>query len=190
MAYLLLVRPIPLITLLFAVTCCSMTSLSKEVGHFRRRIDTKDLLNRGRALVLFAILLGPSVWMLSAIPPLWRDVDAYVQLKRPPGFETILRYGPLYCFLARIPLYFGFAIDCLKASASLPKASFFVHPILTDSGVLALLVSQHLALGLATLHFIAATTRMFWVRLILVADGRPIRFFTPLPTASVLKRSA
>ena len=146
-----------------------MTSLSKEVGHFRRRIDTKDLLNRGRALVLFAILLGPSVWMLSAIPPLWRDVDAYVQLTRPPGFETILRYGPLYCFLARIPLYFGFAIDCLKASASLPKASFFVHPILTDSGVLALLVSQHLALGLATLHFIAATTRMFWVRLILVA---------------------
>jgi hypothetical protein len=107
--------------------------------------------------------------MLSAIPPLWRDVDAYVQLTRPPGFETILRYGPLYSFIARIPLYFGFAIDCLEASAPFPKASFFVHPTLTDSGVLALLVSQHVVLGLATLHFIAVTTRIFWVRLLLVA---------------------
>jgi len=107
--------------------------------------------------------------MLSVIPPLWRDVDAYVQLTRPPGFETILHYGPLYCFIARIPLYVGFAIDCLKAGAPVPSASFFVHPILTDSGVLALLVSQHLALGLATLHFIAATTRIFLVRLMLVA---------------------
>src|SRR6478672_3580133 len=110
--------------------------------------------------ILFAVILAPSIWMLSIIPPLWRDVDAYVQLTRPPGFETILHYGPLYCFIARIPLYVGFAIDCLKAGAPVPSASFFIHPILTDSGVLALLVSQHLALGLATLHFIAATTRI------------------------------
>src|SRR5215211_3126557 len=115
------------------------------------------------------ILVRTTTFRLCSIPPLWRDVDAYVQLTRPPGFETILRYGPLYCFVARIPLYFGFAIDCLKASAPLPKASFFVHPTLTDSGVLALLVSQHLALGLATFYFIAATTRIFWIRLMLVA---------------------
>ena len=105
--------------------------------------------------------------MLSLVPPLWRDVDAYVQLTQPPGFETILRYGPLYCFIARIPLYLGFAIDCLKAGTPFPNASFFVHPTLTDSGVLALLVSQHLGLGLATFYFIASTTRTFWVRLLL-----------------------
>jgi hypothetical protein len=119
--------------------------------------------------ILLAITLTPSIWMLSAIPPLWRDVDAYVQLTQPPGFETILRYGPLYCFIARVPLYFGFAIDCLRTGAPLPGTSFFVHPTLTDSGVLALLVSQHLGLALATFYLIASTTRIFWVRLMLVA---------------------
>ena len=118
--------------------------------------------------VLFAILLAPSIWMLSAIPPLWRDVDAYLQVTGAPGSETILHYGPLYCFMARIPLYFGFAIDCLKASAPLPNASFFARPVLSDSGVLALVVLQHLGLGLATFHFIATTTRSFWIRLTLI----------------------
>lgn len=146
-----------------------MISASTTACHFGRRIDAVSLHKVGAPFVLIAVLLAPTIWMLSAIPPLWRDVDAYVQLTRPPGFETILRYGPLYCFVARIPLYFGFAIDCLKAGAPLPKASFFVHPTLTDSGVLALLVSQHLALGLATFYFIAATTRIFWIRLMLVA---------------------
>ena len=146
-----------------------MTSLSKQADYFRRRIDTKDLLNRGRALVLFAILLVPSVWMLSTVPPLWRDVDAYIQLTRPPGFETILQYGPTYCFVARIALYFGYATDCLRAGAQLPKLSFFVHPILSDSGVFLLLLSQHLSLCFASFHLIARTTRLFWVRWILAA---------------------
>ena len=119
--------------------------------------------------ILLAVILAPSIWILSVIPPLWRDVDAYVQLTRPPGPETILQYGPLYCWLARIPLYIGYASDCLRAGTPLPTLSFFAHPILSDSGVFLLLLSQHLALGLATLHFIAATTRIFWVRLMLVA---------------------
>jgi hypothetical protein len=146
-----------------------MTSLGKQADHFRRRIDTKDLLNRGRALVLFAILLVPSVWMLSAVPPLWRDVDAYIQLTRPPGFETILQYGPTYCFVARIALYFGYATDCLRAGAPLPTLSFFAHPILSDSGVFLLLLSQNLSLCFASFHLIARTTRLFWVRWILAA---------------------
>jgi hypothetical protein len=152
------------IFLLSAANCVQL------FGRFRSWITASPRLVRFVApAILFAVILAPSIWMLSVIPPLWRDVDAYVQLTLPPGFETILRYGPLYSFAARIPLYVGFAVDCLKAGAPVPNASFFVHPILTDSGVLALLVSQHLALGLATLHFIAATTRIFWGRLMLAA---------------------
>ncbi len=85
--------------------------------------------------VLIAILLAPSIWMLSVIPPLWKDVDAYVQVAHPPGIGTILQYGPLYCFVARIPLYVGYAIGCVKAGAPLPTPAFFIHPILTDCGV-------------------------------------------------------
>jgi hypothetical protein len=61
----------------------------------------------------------------------------------------------------------GYAIDCLRLNASLPKLSFFVHPVLTDSGVFLLVASQHLALCLASFYLIAVTARLFLVRFIL-----------------------
>ena len=101
------------IFLLSAANCLQL------FGRFRSWITASPRLVRFVApAILFAVILAPSIWMLSVIPPLWRDVDAYVQLTLPPGFETILRYGPLYSFAARIPLYVGFAVDCLKAGAA------------------------------------------------------------------------
>ena len=119
------------------------------------------------SFVLFAVLLTPSIWMLSVIPPLWRDIDAYVQVTQPPGPGIILQWGPLYCFAARIPLYCGYAIDCVRAGAPFPTPVFFIHPIQTDSGVFVLLLSQHLALCSAAFYLIAMASRLFWVRLIL-----------------------
>jgi hypothetical protein len=130
-------------------------------------MDVGSLLKLGAAFVLFVILLAPSIWMLSVIPPLWKDIDAYAQVTLPPGPGTILQYAPLYCFLARIPLYVGYAIDCLARGAPLPAAAFFFHPILTDSGVFALLLSQHISLCFGAFCLIALTTRLFWVRLIM-----------------------
>jgi hypothetical protein len=105
--------------------------------------------------------------MLSVIPPLWRGVDAYVQVTQPAGPATILQWGPLYCFVARIPLYFGYAIDCVRAGTPFSAAAFFNHPILTDLGVFLLLLSQHAALCSAAFYLIAVATRLFWVRLTL-----------------------
>ena len=116
---------------------------------------------------LFAVLLTPSIWMVSVIPPLWKDMDAYLQLTRPPGSETILQYGPLYRFIARIPLYVGYATDCLRAGTSPQGLSYFDHPLLTDSGVFLLVGSQHLALALTSFYVIAVTTRLLWVRFII-----------------------
>jgi len=144
-----------------------MTSASTTACHFGRRIDAVSLHKLGAPFVLIAVLLAPSIWMLSVIPPLWRDVDAYVQLTRPPGFETILHYGPLYCFVARIPLYLGYGIDCFSAGGPLPTLRFFLHPILTDSGVYALVISQHIGLFCSTFYLITLVSRLFWVRLTL-----------------------
>ena len=105
--------------------------------------------------------------MLTVIPPLWRDVDAYLQVTQPPGPGTILQYGPLYCFAARFPLYLGYAIDSFKEGHSLPALSFFIRPVLTDSGVFLLLVVQHAALCFAGFYLITAASGIFWVRLIL-----------------------
>src|SRR5438132_10583594 len=108
----------------------------RALYHLRSWTSRKPrLLRFGATTVLGAVLLAPSIWMLSAIPPLWRDVDAYIQVTQPPGVATILHYGPLYCFAARVPLYLGDAIECLRAGQSLPKLGFFIRPVLTISGV-------------------------------------------------------
>jgi hypothetical protein len=41
--------------------------------------------------------------MFAACP--WRDVDAYIQVARPPGAGTILQYGLIYPWVAQIPLF-------------------------------------------------------------------------------------
>ena len=140
----------------------------RAVGRFTTWISARPgRLKFFASFVLFGVLLAPSIWMLSVIPPLWRDIDAYVQVTQPPGPGTILQYGPLYCFIARIPLYLGHAIDCVRAGAPFPTPAFFIHPIQTDSGVFVLLLSQHLALCSAAFYLIAMASRLLWVRLIL-----------------------
>ena len=65
-----------------------------------------------------------------------------------PGPKPFYRYGPLYCFIARIPLYLGYAFDGFKAGTPVSPVAFLFQPTLTDSGVLVLLLSQHVAHGL------------------------------------------
>ena len=116
-----------------------MTSSNTRGCDFRR-VEATGLL---KLVVLVAVLLAPSIWMLTVIPPLWRDVDAYIQVTQPPGPATILQYSPLYCFAARLPLYLGYAIQSISAGQPLPRPDSFIHPILTDSGVFLLLLVQH-----------------------------------------------
>jgi hypothetical protein len=127
------------------------------------------LVRLAAAIVVGAVLLAPSLWMLMVIPPLWRGLDAYVQLTDPPGLQTIVHFGPLYCFGARIPLYIGYIIECLRAGKSFPSPGFFINPTLNDSGVFLLLLSQHVALFCSAFYFIISASRLFWVRLVLAA---------------------
>ena len=125
------------------------------------------LLRLAEATLLIAILLIPSIWMLKVVPPLWKDVDAYIQVTQPPGVGTILHYAPLYCFVARIPFYLGQAIESFRVATTFPRGSFFVHPTLSDSGVFVLLLSQHLALCAAAFHLICLASRLFLARIVL-----------------------
>ncbi len=119
-------------------------------------------------LLLAGVLLAPSAWMLGTLPPLWKDVDAYIQVTAPPGLATILHYGPLYCLLARFPLFLGYAWETLRADTlSFPGPSFFTAPILCDTGVFLLVLAQHAALAGVSLWAITTISRSGPVRLLL-----------------------
>ncbi len=114
-------------------------------------------------VLLAACLLAPSVWMLATIPPLWRDVDAYSQVTLSPAMATYWGNGTLYCFASRVPLKIGAALEHRGRVSTQP----FMQPRLTDSGVLLLVASQHLALVGAAFFFIITISHIAWVRLAL-----------------------
>jgi len=115
--------------------------------------------------VLLLVLFAPSAWMIATVPPLWRDVDAYNQLVRPPLLATYWGHAPAYCYAAKIPLFLGEQWERWRGITS-PKTEIGSTP-LTDSGVGLLILAQHLALCGAAFYFIVAISRVFWIRLAL-----------------------
>jgi hypothetical protein len=130
--------------------------------------DTARWRHLAAAGLAALIIAAPSIWFLSTIPPLWRDVDAYIQTTSRPGPATVLLHGPLYGFLARVPLYFGYWLEA-SAGEARPFVDFFLRPALTDSGVFALLLLQQAALLAAQWYFVATIAKNPWVRLLLAA---------------------
>jgi hypothetical protein len=116
-------------------------------------------------VVPLLILATPSFWLIVTVPPLWRDSDAYVQTVFPPSAATILAHGPLYCTLSRLPLWFGYLIS--GAGPAVGLGHFIKHTQLTDTGVFALLLLQHVGLWCAALYFINAIAAALWARLLL-----------------------
>jgi len=111
-------------------------------------------------------LLLPSIWLLATVPPLWKDVDAYVQVTYPRGVMTILHFPPLYCFAARVPLFLGYLVDVLSGSAPWPNRNF-AGSILSDHSVFALLACQHAALFVAQFYLVVTLAAVMWKRLLI-----------------------
>jgi hypothetical protein len=138
------------------------------IARLKRRLEIPvRYRSAARIVLLLAILFLPSLWMLRTLSPLWKDVDAYIQVTSPPGVMTILHFAPLYCFLARVPLYLGYAFDCIRTGSSLPPFAFFAKPVLSDTGVWLLLWTQHVALCCSACLVILWTTRLFVLRVLL-----------------------
>jgi len=116
--------------------------------------------------LLFLCLFAPSAWMIATIPPLWRDADAYVQLTQDPRVSKFWGHAPLYCYVAKVPVYLGEQVERLRGRPPVPR-TIPSQPALTDSGIALLIVAQHLGLSFAALLFITAVTRFFWMRLLL-----------------------
>jgi hypothetical protein len=123
-------------------------------------------LNSLKNCALLLCLLAPSGWMIATVPPLWRDVDAYVQLTENPLIVTFWGHAPAYSYVAKPLLFVGEQWERWQhASNYLPGSS---QPRLTDTGIWLVIICQHLALAAAAYCFIRAVSRFFWARLALV----------------------
>lgn len=105
--------------------------------------------------------------MIATVPPLWRDVDAYVQLTESPFLVTFWGHAPAYSYVAKIPLLAGEQWERWGGNAVANRAPDSSQPGLTDTGIWLLIVAQHLALASALFCFIRAVSHVFWVRLAL-----------------------
>ncbi len=128
-------------------------------------------------LILAAILVTPSVWMLATVPPLWRDSDAYNQLTQHPALATVWGHGPLYCLTARVPLYLGYAIERCHGPILPQTAQSLGNSGLTETGIIFLIIAQHLALCVAAVVFIKAAARAFILRILLALAFASVPIF-------------
>jgi hypothetical protein len=125
------------------------------------------LAAKSRLIPVFIFLAGPSLYLLLAFPPLWRDSDGFYQVYDRLGEMTILHWPPLYCILARIPIALGGIITAYLSGQGFPGFLIF-PPNLTDLGILLLILSQHILL-ITTLLFICISLAESAIVRILVA---------------------
>jgi hypothetical protein len=111
------------------------------------------------------LLLGwPSIWFFAKIPVLWNYMDGFLQISTKPGPANLLVWPPLYCFGARFPMLIGYLIGGGTAEGAV---RYFSHPVLTNSAVLTLIITQHLAFLGASLVFIRTISKKTFVQIVL-----------------------
>jgi hypothetical protein len=114
--------------------------------------------------ILVSLLGWPSVWFFAKTPILWNYMDGFLQVSTKPGVANLLVWPPLYCFGARIPMLIGYLIG---GGAIKEAIRYFSHPVLTDSAVLTLIITQHLTFLGASLIFIRTISKKTLIQIVL-----------------------
>ena len=117
-----------------------------------------------RFLILVFLLGWPSVWFFAKIPVLWNYMDGFLQVSTKPGEANLLVWPPLYCFGARVPMLIGYLIGGGTVNGAV---RYFSHPVLTNSAILTLIITQHLAFLGASLVFIRTISKKTFVQIVL-----------------------
>jgi hypothetical protein len=123
------------------------------------------LVRPSPSFFILVFLLGwPSVWFLVKIPVLWNYMDGFLQVSTKPGAANLLVWPPLYCFGARFPMLIGYLIG----GGTIKEAVRYIsHPVLTNSAILTLIITQHLAFLGASMVFIRTISKKTFVQIVL-----------------------
>jgi hypothetical protein len=114
-------------------------------------------------LILVLLLSWPSIWFFAKIPVLWNYMDGFLQVSTKPSAANLIVWPPLYCFGARFPMLIGYLIGGGTVKAAV---RYIDHPVLTNSAVLMLIITQHLALLGASLVFVRTISKRTFVQIV------------------------
>ena len=128
---------------------------------------TRRRIGAGGWLVLL-ILVVPAIYVFLTVPPLWRDSDGFNQISSTFAPKGIIHWLPGYCFFGRLIVIVAGIIGSLLQGKGLPYLSLGT-PALSDAGIYALIVMQHLFLVFALWYLIRALTDRFIFRLLFAA---------------------
>jgi hypothetical protein len=131
---------------------------SGSTSEFTVRMGARDWL-------WIAVLVLPSLYMLLALPPLWRDTDGFNEIASTFAPKGIIHWLPGYCFFGRLVVIVGGIAGSLLAGHGLPYLSIGT-PELNDIGIYSLLVVQHLFLIYALFFVVRTLTNRFSLRLL------------------------
>jgi hypothetical protein len=136
-------------------------------SHQEQRIGVSGYRRIGEWAVLL-ILVVPSIYVFLTVPPLWRDSDGFNQISSTFAPKGIIHWLPGYCFFGRLIVIIAGIIWSLLQGKGLPYLSLGT-PALSDAGIYALIVVQHLFLVFALWYLIRALTDRFIFRLLFAA---------------------
>jgi hypothetical protein len=136
----------------------------------RRNVDTparRDVSpsTRLRQGVLLLILSIPSLYVLVALPPLWRDSDGFNEIASTFAPKGIIHWLPGYCLAGRLIVFAGSIVGSLLGGHGIPYLSISITP-LNDAGIYTLIVVQHLFLVLALFCAVRTLSDRFELRVL------------------------
>ena len=154
---------------------CSAVGLALRLTRFPETVHTKwikppkrrsaDPLTHRLApqAVLLLILSIPSLYIFLTLPPLWRDTDAFNEIASTFAPKGIIHWLPGYCLGGRLIVFAGSIVSSLLSGHGIPYLAINRTP-LTDAGIRALLVMQHLFLILSLFYAVRTLSDRFLIR--------------------------
>jgi hypothetical protein len=138
-------------------SCCPLEN--SELQNSERSLTLPDRICRWVSKYLPLVLALPSIWILTGLPPLWKNIDSVSQVTTQFAPENILHFPPFYGFMSRLLLLPGETAAWLGAGGPVPEWNLTGRLMPTDAGLYSLIIAQHAMLWLFLAQFIRSCTR-------------------------------
>jgi hypothetical protein len=138
-------------------SCCPVEN--SELRNPERPATLPDRICLRVSKYLPLVLAVPSIWIITELPPLWKNIDSVSQVTTQFAPENILHFPPFYGFVSRLLLLPGETVAWLGAGGSVPEWNLTGRLMPTDAGLYSVIIAQHAMLWFFLAQFIRSCTR-------------------------------